>query len=125
MRKSQGKEGDLVRAVIAYLTARGAFAWRNNSGMLRGVHKGKPWAVRMGVRGMPDVCGVVLQCPIHWRSCPGGACSYSVGRLVAVECKRLGNRPTEVQERTMEELRKRGALVIVAYSISDVERALA
>ena len=113
MRKAVGKEGDLVRAVIQYLNARGAFAWRNQSGMLRGAHKGKPWAVRMGVRGMPDVLAVLPIGPFY------------VGRLLAVECKRRPNKPTAAQEHTMNQLRKRGALVVVAYSVADVEKALA
>lgn len=113
------KEGDLVRAVIQYLNARGAFAWRNNSGMLRGTHKGKPWAVRMGTPGMPDVLAVMPM--------TDGVHTYGpmIGRLVAVECKRPGNKPTAIQEATMRELRKRGALVIVAYETGDVEKALA
>lgn len=100
------KEGALVQAVTQYLNARGAFAWRNNSGMLRGEHRGKLWAVRMGVPGMPDVLAV------------------KDGRLIAVECKRLSNKPTAIQEATMGELRKRGALVVVAYCVSDVAKAL-
>lgn len=125
------REGDLVRAVIQYLNARGAFAWRNQSGMLRGTHKGKPWAVRMGTKGMPDVLAVMPQMadPPNWEEVPGTDGKWVkrsvIGRLIAVECKRPGNNPTKVQEHTMAELRKRGALVVVAYDVRDVEKALA
>lgn len=35
------------------------------------------------------------------------------------------NKPTREQEHMLAELRKRGALVVVAYSVADVEKALA
>lgn len=119
-------ERELVKAVITYLNARGAFAWRNQSGMLRGEHKGKPWVVRMGTKGMPDVLAVWQG---HPAACVEIGCAYpdhqpQAGRLIAVECKRGKNKPTADQERVMGELRKRGALVIVARDITDVERAL-
>jgi hypothetical protein len=125
-------ETALVRAVIQYINARGGFAWRNQSGRLLGSHKGKTWAVHMGVKGLPDVVGI-WPMPIGvsldsadrmgWGRTATG--QYAVGRLIAVECKRPGNKPTRVQEATMEELRKRGALVVLAYSVTDVEKALA
>jgi hypothetical protein len=124
------REGDLVRATIAYLNARGAFAWRNQSGLLRGTHKGKPWAVHMGVKGMPDVLAVMpwagsLEGSAGTRHLIGRLGLGAVGRLIAVECKRGTNKPTADQLRVHEELRKRGAIVLVAYTIADVENALA
>lgn len=125
------READLVRAVIQYLNARGAFAWRNQSGMIRGAHKGKPWAVRMGVKGMPDVLAVWPYPVVVAVSSPNPRLQrddgrrYCIGQLVAVECKRHPNKPTKDQEATMAELRKRGALVVVAYSVADVANALA
>ena len=129
MPRTVSREGDLVRAVIQYLNARGAFAWRMNSGMIRGEHRGKPWAVRMGTRGMPDVLAVWPKRAHHFvqESSAVLRAEYSepFGQLIAVECKRHPNKPTAAQEATMQELRKRGALVVVAYSVADVEKALA
>lgn len=102
-------EGDLVKAVIAYLNARGGFAWRNQSGQILLGSGATSRVVRMGRKGMPDVLAVISP----------------LGRLVAVECKRGKAKPTADQTRVMGELKKRGALVIVARSIVDVEKALA
>ena len=109
MTPPQQSEAALVRAVIEYLTARGAKAWRNNAGViLLQSATGRTRAVTMSEKGLPDVVGVL----------PGG-------RMVAVECKRPGNTLSGFQKYQLEELRTRNALVIVAYSIKDVEVALA
>lgn len=101
-------ERALVHAVIAYLRARGALAWRNQSGLiLTGSASGRRRAIHMGLAGLPDVMGCL----------PGG-------RLVAVECKRRGNTVTPLQQVMLDELRGRGALVVVAYDVRDVEAAL-
>jgi hypothetical protein len=46
------------------------------------------------------------------------------GRFIAVECKIKPNKPTELQEAYLEEIRRRGGIAIVAYDISDVEAIL-
>jgi hypothetical protein len=46
------------------------------------------------------------------------------GRFVAVECKIRPNKPTELQEAYLEEVRKRGGIALVAYDLSDVEQIL-
>lgn len=113
--KRVSPEGALVKAVIQYVNARGGYAWRNQSGMLRGEHKGKTWVVHMGRVGLPDVMAV-------WPVRHGGALC---GRLLAIECKRDGHKPTDAQRAAMDMLRARGALVVLAYSVEDVQRALA
>jgi VRR-NUC domain len=62
----------------------------------------------MGRRGLPDVLAVLPP----------------AGRLLAVECKRAGRKPTPDQLRALEELHKRGALVCVAHAITDVDAML-
>lgn len=105
----QQSESVLVRAVIAYINARGGKAWRNNAGFIvLQSATGRTRAVSMSEKGLPDVIGVLPN-----------------GRLVAVECKRPGNDLTGFQRYQLDELRARNALVIVAYSITDVEVALA
>lgn len=42
------------------------------------------------------------------------------GRFVAVECKIKPNKPTELQEHYLGEIRKRGGIALVAYSLDDV-----
>lgn len=102
------REGALVAATIAYLNARGAFAWRNQSGVVGAVRDGKVRAIRLGRAGLPDVMAALPP----------------AGRLLAVECKRAGGRLNPDQIRAIDELRRRGVLVVVAYSITDVEAAL-
>jgi len=46
------------------------------------------------------------------------------GQAFFIECKRKGLKPTAIQERTHEALRKQGAIVIVASSANDVLEAL-
>ena len=105
-----------MKAVIQYINARGGLAWRNQSGRTLIRSGDKTRAIQMGRKGLPDVVGV-WPCPDFYPS--------KVGVLIAVECKRPGNTLTPAQELMLAELRKRGAIVVVAYSITDVEKALA
>ena len=43
------------------------------------------------------------------------------GRFGAIEVKAGKNKPTKAQEDFLEEVRKRGGIVILAYSVKDVE----
>jgi hypothetical protein len=111
--KGKRKESDLVAAVIAYLNSRGAFAWRNNAAVIPIPGK-KRRAIHVGRAGLPDVIGTM----------PARRDGWDTGRLIAVECKSPGQQPTALQAATHAELRKRGALVITAWSLKDVEEAL-
>jgi hypothetical protein len=42
------------------------------------------------------------------------------GKFVAIECKIGRNKPTDLQNAYLEEIRKRGGIAIVAYSLDDV-----
>lgn len=44
--------------------------------------------------------------------------------FMAIECKRPGNTPTLIQEKFMDEVRKRGGLAFAADCIEDVQQAL-
>lgn len=46
------------------------------------------------------------------------------GRFIAIECKIRPNKPTELQEAYLDEIRKRGGIAIVAYDLIDVENIL-
>ncbi len=46
-------------------------------------------------------------------------CSPS-GKFIAIECKIGKNKPTDLQNAYLEEIRKRGGIAIVAYSLDDV-----
>jgi len=108
MKPYQPSEHDIQSAILNILPYYGVYAWRNNSGMLA-VGEGKyRRMVRMGKAGMPDILGV----------------QKNTGKLVAIEVKRTGNKPTMLQEQTMNELRNYGAIVFVATSIDDVKTYL-
>ena len=101
------KERDLVKACIAYLNLKGYEVLRNNTGLFIFHNKdGKPRAVRIGLKGSPDII----------------ACSPD-GRFIAVECKTGRNRLTAYQKAFLERLRKKNAIVVVAYSVDDLEKA--
>lgn len=71
--------------------------------MMRGKYKGKTWAVKLSRPGTADITG----------------CSKD-GKFIAIECKIKPNKPTQLQEAYLEEIRKRGGIAIVAYSLDDV-----
>lgn len=45
------------------------------------------------------------------------------GRFVAFEAKIHPNKPTQLQDAYLEEVRKRGGIALVAYSLDDVINA--
>lgn len=119
--------GSLVNAVIAYIGARGGYAFKVQSGVLpvagRYVHAGKP--------GVPDVVGLIPRgmlvtvgdgLPRWIQRGPDG--KYVVGQLVAVEVKTGTGRLSAVQKRVHAELEKRGALVVTVRNIAELEEAL-
>jgi hypothetical protein len=97
------KETQLVRQIIDYLNYKGHLVDRTQSGMIRGNYKGKGWAVKLSRPGTADITG----------------CSKD-GKFIAVECKIGKNKPTELQYAYLEEIKKRGGIVRVAYSLDDV-----
>lgn len=102
-------EHQIQSAILEYLPYLGVFAWRNNSGMLALNDKyGKKRMVKMGMAGLPDILGV----------------QRGTGRLIAIEVKRPGRKPTDIQQRMLQELTDHGALAFVATSIEDVQQHL-
>ena len=101
-------EQDLVNAILDWLRMHGAWAIRVNSGGKQvESKKGQKHFIRMAPAGTPDIFSV-------W---PGGL-------ALLIECKLPGNKPTELQNATLETIREIGGLAVVAYSIDDVEKAL-
>jgi hypothetical protein len=101
------KERELVKACMEYLSFKGYEVLRNNTGLFIFYGRdGRPRAVRTGVKGSPDII----------------ACSPD-GRFVAVECKAGKNKLTAYQKAFIERLKRKNAIVVVAYSVEDLERA--
>ncbi len=93
-------EGEVVKAILEYLTVRNVYAWRNNTG-----RRGR---VTFGKVGSSDIIGILND-----------------GRWLAIECKADGEHPTMDQLVFLAEIAKRGGLAFVARGIEDVERELA
>lgn len=100
------KETQLVKQIKEYLNYRGHLVDRTNSGVMRAEYKGRVNVVRLAKAGTADITG----------------CSKD-GRFLAVECKIKPNKPTELQEKYLEEIRKRGGIALVAYSLDDIINA--
>lgn len=101
-------EHAIQAAIQEYLLYRGFWVWRQNSGMARIKGAGgKDRMIKLGAVGMPDLMAV------------------KKGKLYGFEIKRPGKKTTDIQERTHQELRDHGALIMVARSIEDVKDFLA
>jgi len=88
----QPLEKDIQRTILDYLTMRGIFHWRNNTGALRSDDR----FVRFGFRGSSDIIGVL----------PGG-------RALFIEVKRKVGRLTEAQKEFLAHAQMAGALFSV------------
>jgi hypothetical protein len=97
-------EKDIQKRILEKLARRGVFAWRNNSGMMFGKHKGKKWAVKMGAAGSADIIGILPS-----------------GRFLAIEVKQPGKKPSEIQEKFLSRIRNNGGLAFVATSTEDID----
>lgn len=97
------REQDIQNAILDYLSYRGIFAIRLNSGAIK-TERGS--LVRGCPAGTPDILSIVA------------------GRAVFIEVKRPGKQPTAIQEAMHQRLRQSGAVVLVATCIEDVEAAL-
>ncbi len=100
-------ERDVQKSILAFLALRGILAWRQNTGSVVREYRGKSRLIRFGMSGMPDILGCL----------PGG-------RLLAIEVKRPGNKPTDEQFATLANLTKAGALAFWASSVYEVQAIL-
>ncbi len=100
--KLKVSEHDTQTAILDWLKQKGIFHWRSNTGSFAGEYKGKKRFVRFGIKGAPDIFAVVKG-----------------GRLVGIEVKAPGKKPTADQESFGDNLTVSGALYIVAHSLDD------
>lgn len=98
-------ENDLTNAAMQYLTMRGVYCWRNNSG----AHKsddGKRY-IRYGYPGSSDILGITLD-----------------GRMVACEVKSQFGTLSSHQKAFLEEVTSRGGVGVVIKANQDWMGAL-
>src|ERR1041385_4916602 len=106
------RHGELVRACLQVITARGGLAWKNATGTFQ-TASGR--VIQTGRRGLPDIVG----CLPATRATTGSPTTINAGRLLAVEVK-VGRDPVAPHQQAMlEELRQRGALVVVVRDSID------
>ena len=72
---------------------------------MRAEYKGRTRVIRLATAGTADITG----------------CSKD-GRFLAIECKIKPNKPTELQEHYLNEIRKRGGIAFVAYDLTDAQQ---
>ena len=100
------KETDLVHQIIQYLNFSGHLVQRTQSGMVKVTNRyGKQHLMKFAQAGTADITG----------------CSKR-GRFIAVECKIPPNKPTALQEAYLQQVRQRGGIALVAYSLDDIEQ---
>jgi hypothetical protein len=105
------REQDIVRACLDLLQLRGVFSWRQNCGAVKqaGRRGHRDRFIRFAsINGVSDILAVL---PPN-------------GRLLAIECKRPGNGPTEDQAAFLDAVTRRGGLAVVIYDVRDLAEIL-
>ena len=106
---SPPKEAEVLKQCLQWLKLHGVLCWRQNQGAMQAEHKGKRRFLRFaGIDGISDIVGVLP---------PGG-------KLLAVECKRRGNKPTEAQRRFLDAVTAAGGIAICVTSVEELADAL-
>ena len=95
-------EGEVVKSLLEYLTAKGHTVWRNNSGAIR--RRGR--MVRFGKVGSPDLIG-------HTRA----------GVAIYVEAKRLGGKRSPEQIEFADRAIACHCIYVLAESVDDLREA--
>ena len=104
--KKKEKESDIQRSILDYLAWKGYLAVKFSS---VGIYNKKTEAyIPQRQRGVSDILAVQ---PV-------------TGRFIAIECKTGSNAPSHEQAEFLENVKKKGGMAIVAYSLGDVMRGL-
>jgi hypothetical protein len=84
-------ESEIRKSIQRYLDLKGIFNWRQ-------------WQGQFSVPGVPDIVGIL----------PGS------GRILGIEVKRPGGKPSDLQVKFMEDINRSGGVAFVASSVEDV-----
>jgi hypothetical protein len=94
-------ERDIQKACLRYLDLKGIFAWRQNTA---GVYNPKTDSYRFhGLRGVSDILGCLPD-----------------GKLLAVEVKQPGNKPTPDQNSFLNNVAERGGIACCVHSVDEL-----
>ncbi len=114
-------EHQIQDGIIGYLRVKGYYVQRLNAGQYA-VGEGRQRRHVIGVAaGTPDILAFKQETE-KFRVDNIEAISQVV-RLLFIEVKRPGKKPTALQKAKMEELTEHGAECVVATSIADLEKA--
>ena len=97
-------EQQILNAILEFLNRSGHFAWRNNTGGVYKTHGEHTRFFRFGHPGSADILGI----------------QYFSGKFIAIEVKRPGKEPTELQKNFLNIIKSQGGIAFVAHSIDDV-----
>ncbi len=115
--KSIYTEHQTQTQIINFLRIKGWYVMRLNSGKMRYTNSsGKQKFVMLQDPGTPDI--VAFRQDISLRTVEVGV------KLIFIEVKVPGNKPTWLQQQKMQELEKYGAKCFVATSVEDVEKLI-
>ena len=106
-------EHSIQTQIINYLKYKGWYVQRLNSGRMPYEYKGRKGFMMLAEKGTPDI--------FAFRKGTTIAGKFKQVRLLFIEVKREGNKPTLAQQHKMEELSEKGAVCLVATSIEDVQ----
>lgn len=103
---SERSESEIQAGILSYLAMRrDMYAWRNNSG---GYFPAPGRFLRFGERGSADI--LCIQAP--------------VGRLIGIEVKRPGKKPTVYQAGWGKKVQAKGGVYFVVSSVAELKEAL-
>lgn len=98
-------EQDTVNAILEYLHYVGHYCWRNNTGAFK---KQSGGFYRYGKVGSSDILGV----------------HRTNGKMIAIEVKQKGNKPTAFQLDFLTAIQERGGIAGVVHDIDEVKELL-
>lgn len=98
------KETELVKQIMEYLYYKPGLFFRVNSGAFKTQAGG--FYRFCSINGVSDILGVYK------------------GKFVAIECKVGRNKTSPAQDRFLNAVKENGGIVIVAYSLDDVEKII-
>lgn len=99
------KEKELQKAILEYLNKVGFYAWRNNTGAMKGSYKGKTRFVRFSPKGSGDIFAIIEN-----------------GEFLSIEVKSKGKVPTLDQKNWMSTLFGYGATAVWVDSWENFEQ---
>jgi len=95
------KEADLQKTILDYLRLKKCLVFKVNNG---GVYiKKRNCYMRSPMRGVSDIIGCTQK-----------------GRMIAIEVKMKGKKPSSEQLDFIEQVKSRGGITAVAYTLDDI-----